>query len=189
MALIVNFIGAPCSGKTTTAAKLFANLKTMGISCEFVSEFARKYLATRSRGSSLSDAEQELIMVSQFSEEGIFENQDVITVSDSSPLNALLYMSSHSEETKALAKKCANDRDAIFFYCHPVPFPTTEDPNRVHSIDASRSIHSGIPNTLGEVFSSGFEGSVIPLYHPSAETRAGEATQHVLERFMTKCLS
>ena len=45
--MYVNFIGAPCSGKTTSAAKLFAELKEMGLEVEFVSEYARLYIAKK----------------------------------------------------------------------------------------------------------------------------------------------
>lgn len=39
--LIVNFIGAPGSGKSTLMAAVFAKLKSKGIDCELVTEFAK----------------------------------------------------------------------------------------------------------------------------------------------------
>lgn len=39
--LIVNLFGAPCSGKSTSAAYIFAQLKMLGVDCEYVSEFAK----------------------------------------------------------------------------------------------------------------------------------------------------
>jgi len=41
MALVVNLYGGPGTGKSTTAAQLFAELKWRGYNCELVSEFAK----------------------------------------------------------------------------------------------------------------------------------------------------
>lgn len=41
-AIIVNFIAAPSSGKSTLASGVFAKLKWMKIDCEIVSEFAKE---------------------------------------------------------------------------------------------------------------------------------------------------
>ena len=39
--VVINLTGAPGAGKSTGAAKLFYELKTIGINCELVSEFAK----------------------------------------------------------------------------------------------------------------------------------------------------
>ncbi len=39
--LVVNFFGGPGCGKSTTSAWLFSELKSMGISCEYVTEAAK----------------------------------------------------------------------------------------------------------------------------------------------------
>jgi nicotinamide riboside kinase len=39
--VVINLTGAPGAGKSTGAAKLFYELKTLGINCELVSEFAK----------------------------------------------------------------------------------------------------------------------------------------------------
>ena len=39
---VINFYGGPSSGKSTTAAGLFFNMKSLGINCELVSEYAKK---------------------------------------------------------------------------------------------------------------------------------------------------
>ena len=38
---IINLIGAPGSGKSTTAAGIFYNLKMKGIKCELLTEYAK----------------------------------------------------------------------------------------------------------------------------------------------------
>lgn len=40
-ALVVNLFGGPGCGKSTTMARLFADLKTRGLNVEMVSEFAK----------------------------------------------------------------------------------------------------------------------------------------------------
>jgi len=42
MTLVVNLFGAPGSGKSTTAAHVFALLKHKGINCELVQEYAKE---------------------------------------------------------------------------------------------------------------------------------------------------
>ncbi len=39
--LVVNLLGGPGSGKSTTAADVFARLKWQDINCELVTEFAK----------------------------------------------------------------------------------------------------------------------------------------------------
>ena len=41
MSIVINLFGAPSTGKSTTMARLFADLKCEGINCEMVSEFAK----------------------------------------------------------------------------------------------------------------------------------------------------
>ena len=41
MAVVINLFGGPGAGKSTTMARLFADLKERGINCEMVSEFAK----------------------------------------------------------------------------------------------------------------------------------------------------
>ena len=41
MAIVINLFGGPGAGKSTTMARLFADLKERGLNCEMVSEFAK----------------------------------------------------------------------------------------------------------------------------------------------------
>lgn len=43
MTLIVNLFGAPCSGKSTTRADVFRQLKSAGVNCEETYETAKKF--------------------------------------------------------------------------------------------------------------------------------------------------
>jgi predicted ATPase len=42
MTFVINLIGGPGSGKSTTAAGLFFQMKSMGIRCELVTEYAKE---------------------------------------------------------------------------------------------------------------------------------------------------
>lgn len=50
MSLIVNILGAPCSGKSTTRADVFRLLKQRGVNCEEVYETAKKLSWTKRTG-------------------------------------------------------------------------------------------------------------------------------------------
>lgn len=39
--IVINFFAGPSSGKSTTAAYVFSKLKTVGISCEYINEYAK----------------------------------------------------------------------------------------------------------------------------------------------------
>lgn len=38
---VINLYGGPCTGKSTTAAALFAEMKFRGVNCEYIQEFAK----------------------------------------------------------------------------------------------------------------------------------------------------
>jgi thymidylate kinase len=156
----VGFVGSPCSGKTTTAALVFAHLKDEGLLTEFVSEQARLYIS-RKRFQSLSpekavvltDDDQEAIMASQALTE---EHMSVsvgdygVLISDASPLNSLLYMSEERRESKNVKKyieMTVKNTDLLFF-AHPVISKMHTDPNRIHSLEQSILLHRAIQPML-----------------------------------------
>lgn len=163
--MIVNFVGAPCSGKTTTAASLFAKLKEDGHPAEFVTEQARFYIAglrllrnlkPEEKLGKLSDADQQNIMFQQMHYETMMQDvagPDMTIVTDSSYLNAILYM---TEEAKNHHLKTvlqhyverAKVHPRIIFVCPTVKAPAGTDPNRVHSEEESRIIEAKIPDIL-----------------------------------------
>jgi hypothetical protein len=154
----LSFIGCPCSGKTTTAAMTAARLKEVGVGCEFVVEQARLYIAEKRRSLklkptdslALNDDDQIAIMQKQLYVEGLMADavgDDVILVTDSSPLNSLLYMSP-SVQDRAVALGLvqeAIDTADLVFYVPPVQQPDYLDPNRIHDKEASLRIDLLIP--------------------------------------------
>ena len=73
--MLVCFMGAPSSGKTTIAANVFARLKAEGVSAEFIAERAREIIAKYKYYKSptmLNDAMQREILFSQYYSEKYF---------------------------------------------------------------------------------------------------------------------
>lgn len=159
--MLVSFIGSPASGKTTTAAAVFSELKNSGQSVEFLPEIARFYIAklrvskglSPSDKLSLDDSDQIQIMKEQSFMEAIMLQacgKAVTIISDSSPLNSLLYMSEGARslpEVKTLVEEYL-DRAPIVFYSKPVSGGSVYDPNRIHSPDFSSMIDLKIPEML-----------------------------------------
>jgi hypothetical protein len=44
MTMIINFLGPPGAGKSTTSTGVFSKLKKLGINCEYVSETAKDFV-------------------------------------------------------------------------------------------------------------------------------------------------
>ncbi len=99
--MLVGCIGVPGSGKTTAAAEVFLGLKKTGFTAEFVVEVARQYIAQKKRLGGpvvLTDMDQIQIAIQQERIESLMNDPSLIVVSDSSPLNAWLYMTPEAQE-------------------------------------------------------------------------------------------
>jgi tRNA uridine 5-carbamoylmethylation protein Kti12 len=141
--MLINFIGAPCSGKTTTAAMVFAEFKERGITCEFIVEQARFYIAEKrlkqKENFKLTTSDQYKMMSKQFKIEQcmVQASTGAIVISDSSPLNGLLYVKKFTKDILELVDK-VNQNLGLTFYCPPVnPQLGLKDPNRVHTYEDS----------------------------------------------------
>ncbi len=153
--MLVAFLGAPATTKTTVAASIFAQLKSSGIAAEFIAEAARRHIASLryrhraqpSAAITLTDSDQLEIMAAQDREEEIFSGScagDVIVVTDSSPLNALLYMSAAARASSRCQELVASTlaRKPLVFYCPPVSglYDNPSDGNRVHSLAEAEAL-------------------------------------------------
>jgi nicotinamide riboside kinase len=186
--MLIGFLGAPCSGKTTVAAKMFAELKDSGLPTEFVCERARLYIAKariwaeqRQQAFTLSDTDQLAIARSQFADEVAMNQNGIIVVSDSSALNSLLYMSPEFRQTPevhALMQAAAAQYDYLFV-CGPVPRPICLDPNRVHDEAQSLELHNSLP----EITKAYVEQSKIQTLVGPAHVRLHQALSLTLDRY------
>lgn len=156
--MIVTFLGVPCSGKTTTATKLFADLKEAGIPAEFVPEYARQYIASLKYDSpgedvKLDDGDQISIMVEQARLERVFAKAcgpDVVLVVDGCALNTLLYLSSGARQNpvvQSIVKMSMKAYDVVFV-CEPVQALDGLDPNRIHSWEESLQLNGVLESLL-----------------------------------------
>lgn len=188
--MLVGFIGSPCSGKTTTAAKLFAELKDCGQPTEYIAEVARSHIAEkkfllRQQGCehlfSLDDGDQLAIAAAQYRSELVMNQKELIVITDSCVLNSLLYMTPsmrENAEVKQLAEEAIKKYD-VFFVCAPVPRPAGEDPNRVHNEAASMLIHEQIESLLLPKL----EGREVHFLTGTTHARMGQAFSVVMKKF------
>lgn len=160
----VSFIGCPCSGKTTTAAMIFARLKESCFSVELLPEYARLYIAKRrlARGLKpqdklrLTDEDQMRILIEQSRMESTMAKvcgPQVVVISDTWSLATLLYMGKGIRKSKQIRKLVETDILPfidLVFYVPPVAQQFLLDPNRIHDEKQSLAIDAQIPGILSE---------------------------------------
>lgn len=153
--MIIGFLGAPNSGKTTIAARVFAELKQAGQpDVEFVAEEARRYIAEKrfetGESPNLTDDDQIAIFRRQLRSEMVMHTaigEHGILVTDSSALNSLWYM---SNELAANYLQRNTEGSAYFhdfiryhgllFYCSPVGIVNTALPDHLRLHNKSQSV-------------------------------------------------
>ncbi len=195
--MLIGFLGAPISGKTTTAAQLFASLKDLGYVAEFLPEQARAHIAferydAKRKGDpepQLDDTDQLDILRAQNLHEKVFAAVAApasFIVTDCAAFLALLYMTPEARaDEKVLAKARASaERFDLLFRCYPVRPGHGFDPNRKHSFEQSQELDTQLDAILDLV---GIDRTkVVDLAGPS-QMRASMALTEVLERAAT-CL-
>jgi len=204
--MLVRFIGAPISGKTTVAAQVFAQLKLSGQpNVEFVVEQARTYIAERkwsTDGTSyegpvvLSDLDQMAILQRQLLAEDVMHHsvgRDGIVITDSSIFNSLWYMSpsfmSHALNDGSVHRHLETYQDLhnLLFLCAPLPVMVQADNNRLHSPKESRGVHDRImdlvhnENPIRHPVLQVAHNVAIPLGGPNS-FRVNEVMQKIYEK-------
>jgi hypothetical protein len=176
--MLVTFIGSPISGKTTTAAQVFAELKKAGMPAEFICEIARQEIATRRverLDTPLVNGDQLDFMSKQFKAEQIMTTAATangVVVSDSSALNSLFYMTPEFRDavmTSSLFKDIIDfyrKPDALIFFSQPIQVINPLDPNRLHTTAQSLKIH-------GEMYRAITRGGF--LFEPLQDNLAAQA--------------
>lgn len=184
--MLIGMAGPPISGKTTLAAKLFAELKEIGFASEFISEYARFHIAEKrmfSEKPRLTDEDQQIILTKQsFNERimcGDFKTKTAI-ITDGPSFLSLLYMSDdyrNMTEVIETAKESALRYDLVF-RCPSIKYEGF-DANRVHSIEESTEIDKKVDNLL---VSLDIPESKIIMLNGSIKDRLSQARFNVLEK-------
>jgi len=147
MKVKIGFVGSPFSGKTTTAAHVFAELKRLGHPVEFLPEYAREHIRNRRKEAHIqgtaetpmADADQMTILRGQWdSERDImeFSGDDVVLISDGSTLNAFFY----TQEEIFDGDKLLSQYDILFFSRNIERPVDSVDGNRVHGAEFSKLV-------------------------------------------------
>lgn len=178
--MLINFLGSPCSGKTTTCARVFADLKDNGYPAEFVTEAARRFIASRPHPVELTPNDQVDIMMQQWESERIMSQQPSLVVCDSSILNGLLYMPEEVRESESVkaAVRWANLNYSVVFLCQTLPTTNTLDPNRVHSLAESQKLEAEFPAILAK-----YAPEIKPIYlFGNSKYRTQEALRSIYNK-------
>jgi adenylate kinase family enzyme len=150
--MLINFLGAPSSGKTTIAANVFARLKAMGVSAEFIAERAREVIAKykmQGKPLDLNDEMQNEIFLAQYDAEMAFATgTENPIICDSSALLTLAYMSDgyaerHVKVIEHIVESITPKMD-IVFYCPLVKRENLRDSNRIHNFAQSEEVDKKI---------------------------------------------
>lgn len=110
---VINFIGGPGVGKSTTAANLFAFMKQKDINCELVAEYA-KGVVWREAPSILKD--QLYIFAKQHNAQFRLRGKVQYMITDSPLILSLHYGEHESEEFRKLVRVKWNEFNNINFY-------------------------------------------------------------------------
>ena len=101
-AIVVNLIGAPSVGKSTTAAKLFGELKAMSLNAEYSPEVAKLWVYEHKK---INKYGQYVLFGEEVRQQSRLFNEVDIVISDSSPILAAFYNYYYNKEN-SLSEAC-----------------------------------------------------------------------------------
>jgi predicted ATPase len=175
--LRIGAIGAPGSGKTTTMASVFAELKRAGEPVEFLPEYARQHIRTiRAEGLYLTlgnDDQFEIMEGQAGDEEDILVNSgdEVYLITDGSVANAFFYLEGSRFEDNLREEIAVYD---VLFFCRNVGLVGGVDGNRVH--DPHFSAH--VDEEMADYFLRNRFHNVVEL-DGSIDDRVAKAMAHI----------
>ena len=142
--LIVNIFGAPGAGKSTYAARLYSELKVLGVETELVREVAKQYvydgtLCNRDQHSLLTKAIDQI--------EGLC-NQVEVVVSDSPVLLSAVYATSGVEEITRRAASYHYSRPSLNYMMALGTDEEYSTRGRIHSHSEALKIEDKIIRTI-----------------------------------------
>ena len=111
--LVINLIGGPGSGKSTTMAGVFYRLKKNGVNCEIATEFTKEKV-WEEEYRMLDD--QLYIIAKQFHRISRLIGKVDVVIMDTSLLSSVIYDKSGSEHLKGLCIEMFNKFDNMVFF-------------------------------------------------------------------------
>lgn len=172
--IVVNFFAGPGSGKSTTAAGLFFNLKSVGVNAELVTEFA-KDLTWAGRSKCIQD--QLYLLGKQHNRIHRLKDEVDVVVTDSPILNNLAYAQSYPECFKDTVKWAFDQYDNInFLLSRTKPY---NPKGRSQTEEESNEKQLQIRDLLND--------NEVEFYHTTGDIVGADfVTQLVLEKFYKK---
>lgn len=169
---IINLFGSPGAGKTTLAAEIFVEMKKRGVSCELVTEFAKKAVWEK-RGKAL---ENEILLFAQKHHEVfVLEGQVDYIIIDSPILLTTIYNSIDGKvpNLNQLAESEFYSRNNIniFLKNNSRPF---EKEGRVHEGEAIVTINQMLTDLYHKI-------SSFDTLFTTEETNARDLVDKILE--------
>lgn len=110
--IVINLVGGPGAGKSTMASLLFAKMKMAGISCEYVTEYA-KDMVWENRYNILND--QLYILSKQYRKLKRINGEVDVIITDSPIVNNIYYNSKITDTRDKISDKIIND--LVFELC------------------------------------------------------------------------
>lgn len=144
--LVINFIGGPCSGKSTIAAELFARLKKMGIKCELVPEYIKERIYEENK--TIPNNQIAIFGMQHYSIANKIGKVDVI-IQDGSFLNNILYNKENNKPFNDLIVSEYHKFNNLDFFIKRgnIEF---ENYGRIHTYEQSLQIDEKIKNIYKE---------------------------------------
>ena len=138
--MLISFVGAPASGKTTLALGLGFELKKMGEAVEYLPEKARDYIRMNKLLGKidLEIYDQDAIFQAQKNQESLhvkFNGPNTFTITDGSSVNSLYYL---KKDSKVNIKEEIERYDLVVV-CENVEVEC-KDENRVHDKEFSKKM-------------------------------------------------
>lgn len=136
MTLIVNMVAGPGTGKSTTAAGTFAELKQRGVNCELVTEYAKDLVWGRT---TTTLGNQIYLFGKQYHRLWRLLDQVDVIITDSPLFLFMYYGRKQSEAYKNLVMETWRGMDNMVIYLHRLkefnPAGRTQDEAQAREID------------------------------------------------------
>jgi nicotinamide riboside kinase len=161
--LFINFFAGPGAGKSTMATGLFYKLKSKGINCELVHEFAKDLVWSERR----KDLENQLFVLGeQFHRQHRLKGKTDIAICDSPILLSQAYTKNNMPQSLQTLiidlHKMFNNKN----YLIERPQETFQQEGRIHNLNQSKELDQKIQSILNK---SNIEYETVPCSETSIE--------------------